>query len=165
MPLLRPCFVLLLAVLASCVAQAHDPLENTLDLRSSPEALEVVATLSVPSARSLVKKSDAGEITKENFPTLRAILLAAAPDVCALLDADDKLLPPSRVLVSLNHEGEVSYFFEFPAGTRPASLRVNLLASLGAGYFFEVTDRRLSPARRFVLVHDKTAGPLSVPAR
>lgn len=154
--------MLLASVLVS-VARAHDPLENTIDLCVSAEALEVTAVLSLPSALSLLKNPDAGAITKANFPDYRAALHAASAQVCTLLDADGKSIAPSRTHVSLNRDGEVTYFFEYPVSTRPASLRSALIASLGTGYFFEITDRTVSPVRRTALIHSKPASPLPVP--
>jgi hypothetical protein len=164
MPLLRSFLVLLLAVLASGVARAHDPFENTIDIGITSDVLEVTAVLSPPSATGLLKNSGGGKITRDNFASFRADLLAAAVRVCALLDAEGKAIPPSRTLVSLNHEGEVAYLFEFPATTGPASLRSDLIASLGTGYYCEVTDRTVSPARHAVLVRTKPACPLPVTA-
>lgn len=161
---LRSFLFLLLAALCPLVTWAHDPFENTVDLRLTAEALEITAVLSPPSATALLKNPDAGAVSKATFPGYRADLLAAAPRVCALLDGEGKLIAPSRTHVSLNTDGEAVFFFEFPASTRPASLRSDLIASLGAGYYCEVTDRTVSPARRLVLVRARPSCPLAIPS-
>jgi hypothetical protein len=164
MPPLRSLLVLLLAVFASGVARAHDPLESTVDLRITSDGLELTAVLSPPSATRLLKNPDAGIVSKTNFSGYRAELLTAAPRVCALLDADGKSLAPASTHLSLNREGEVTCLFVYPASTRPASLRSDLIASLGSGYFIAVTDHTVSPARRTALVRAKPACPLPVTA-
>lgn len=165
MPRLRLFLVGALLALTLPSARAHDPFENTVDLAITPDALEVTAVLSPPSSTGLLKTSGAVKITKDNFASHRAVLLEAAARVCVLLDTDGKLITPARTYVSLNLDGEVTYLFEYPASTRPASLHSDLIASLGSGYFVAVTDRTLSPAKRVVLVRAKPACALPVSSR
>lgn len=150
--------VLALHVCAS--ARAHDPLQGTLALRTTPDGLEITAVLSPPLATGLLPKPANGPVSKVSFPGYRAELLAAADRVCALLDANGKRIAPVRVFVTLNPEGEVAFLLEYPASVAPASVRVDLLASLGAGYFFEVTDHRSAPPHRLSLVRGKTSAAL-----
>ncbi len=162
-----PLFVVgaVLALLFCPSAHAHDPRESTIDIHLTSDGLELTAALSPPSSIGLLKNPSDGAVTKENFPARRTALLAAAARVCVLLDTDGTPIAPARIHVSLNSDGEVTYLFEFPAATRPASLRTDVLASLGSGYFFAVTDHTVSPAGRAVLVRAKPACSLPVTSR
>lgn len=126
---------------------AHGPGENTLVLRADAENLEVVASLSLPAAAALLDAEARATFSVATFAEHRPALLAAAPRVCELLDADARPLVIERAVVSLHDAHEVRFTLLYPASARPARVRVPVLTELPAGYYFLLTDR-LHPAAR-----------------
>lgn len=145
-------FRLLLFVAAATLvtlspARAHSPGESSLTISADQENLEVLVSLSIPSATALLP-ADAAPLSSATLDAHRPVLLAAAPRVCVLVDAAGVEIAPQRVLVSLFEEHELRVHFLFPPDTRPSGLRMPMLASLGSEAFCVVSDlRQKSPVR------------------
>lgn len=142
----------LVAVIAAFAApaHAHSPGESSLVLSADPENLEVLVSLSIPSAAVLLP-AGATPLSSATMDAHRPGLLASASRICALADATGTEFAPQRVLVSLFEEHELRVHFLFPPDTRPSLVKVSLLSVLGPEAFCTVTDLRLKTPARAVL--------------
>jgi hypothetical protein len=137
----------------ACIApasHAHLPGESGLTITANTENIEILVSLSLPAAASLLPV-DAGPLSSTTLDRHRAALLAAAPRVCTLLDPAGKPMEAQRVLVSLFQDHEVRFHFLFPPAARPARLRIPLLADQRGEAFCAVSDLRQSPPVRVIL--------------
>lgn len=141
---------LIAAVCAQPVARAHLPGESSLVITADAESVEILVSLSLPAAASLLP-ADAGPLSSTTLDKHRATLLAAAPSVCMLLDPAGKAMEAQRVLVSVFQDHEVRFHFLFPPAARPARLRMPLLANQRGEAFCAVSDLRQSPPARVIL--------------
>jgi hypothetical protein len=156
-------FLSILAVFCTSLASAHDPFQNSIEIQPTAECLEVVAILSPLTGGALLNPPSRDPLSEEVYLAQQAGLLAAAAKVCALQDSEGKTIPSSRVHVSFNRQGELEFLFEYPAATRPAALRVDLLSSLDNKYFFEVVDRTSHPPRLLNAVRSRPLCSLQAP--
>lgn len=169
MIILRYPISLLCMLLSAVCAFAHDRFEGTIDINASGECLEITVIVPAATASVMLKSSDNSLVTKDTLATHRPALLAAADAVSSLHDSTNKVLPPSRIQLSVGENGELSYLFEYPPATQPASLSVALLQLLPNQHFFVVSDHRFNPARRAILIQGKSnlelnpASPSKVP--
>lgn len=130
-------------------ARAHLPGESSLAITADSENLEILVSVSLPSATSLL--SPDAVLSAATLDQHRAALLAAAPRVCTLLDSSGKTIGSQRVLVSIFQDHEVRFHFLFPPSSRPARLRMPLLAALRGEAFCVVADLRRDPPSRAIL--------------
>ena len=157
--MIRPLFVfgLLLGMAFPSLAQAHGPFESSLKIEATKDALEATAVLALDSARLLLPADQREGLQAGTFTEHRAALLAAAPAVCTLLDAGDAVLPPERVLVTLNRESEIHFLILYPATARPARLKVPFLEAQSLGCFCELVDLTGPEPRRATLLRGQAS--------
>ena len=157
---LRLVLALLVFTCALPFARAHSAGESNLTLSADAENFEVRVSLSLPSAASLLP-ADAAPLSSATLGAHRPALLAAASQVCVLVDSSGAEITPQRVLVTIFEEHEARFHFLFPVDARPALVRVPLLAALGNEAFCVVSDLRLQTPARAILTSAKAALPLA----
>lgn len=150
--------------LSSVITLAHDRFEGTIDIRASGECVELVAIMPAATVAVLLKSKDNHLINQSTLATHRADLLSTADAVACLLDDTGKIIPPTRIQLSIGENGELCYLFEYPVSIQPVKLSVNLLQSLPNQHFFVVSDHRSEPSHRAVLVRDKSSFVLKRPS-
>lgn len=151
-----PLLACLLAIwLVPLPSQAHQALESSVQIASTPENLELTLTLAQPYAAALLVPPPTLPLTTENFDQLRPALLAIAPLLAAATDRSGKKLEPARVLVSLTTEGEIRYLFLYPSGLQPADFSMPALARLPRGFFCILSDQRTTPPGRVILFKER----------
>lgn len=147
MPPFRLAVLLLLFAGLPFGARAHLIGERDLVLSADSENLEMMVSLPLASA-ALLLPAESATLEPATFDQLRPSLLAASPGIAALIDGEEKPIPPRRVLVSLFENHEVRFHFFYPPETRPARLRVPGLGTPGGDVLCAVTDlRRAHPLR------------------
>jgi hypothetical protein len=160
----RYLLALLCALMSALSASAHDRFEGTIDIHSSGECLEIVVLIPAATSSLILKSNDNNLVTKDTLATHRDALLAAAEALSGLLDDAGKPVRASNIQLSVGENGELCYLFEYPSTVRPAALTVSILNTLPNRHFFVVSDHRSQPARRAVLVRDKTDFAMNTPA-
>lgn len=144
MPPFRSVLLFILAAILSPVTHAHVVGESRLALSADQENLEVLVSLPLTSAASLLP-ADAEPLSSATLDQHRPALLAGASRLCVLSDAAGAPIDAQRVLVSIFQDHEVRFHFLYSPDARPARLRVPQLGAPRGDSLCVVSDLRAQP--------------------
>jgi hydrogenase/urease accessory protein HupE len=130
------CLTLVLIILATASAFAHDPGLSAADVRLDGNKAVVKLTFSRPDI-ALIAPMDAdrdGQITRQEFDAARARLESLAKASFAM-SVDSEMSPPLAAAISLDDSGAIHFDLEFPPpqGSR-ITLRSLLMDKLPRGH-------------------------------